>query len=60
MDDQGRDGYTLRETMELPKTLSECMQDVNVHGIKIRHKLKFIVALHNPDGHTSEVRLLIC
>ncbi|KAJ5051878.1 uncharacterized protein L3040_001641 [Drepanopeziza brunnea f. sp. 'multigermtubi'] len=56
MDEEGRNGYTLKESMELPKTLSECMQDVNVHGIKIRHKVKFIVALHNPDGHTSELR----
>jgi hypothetical protein len=39
----------------LPKTLSKCLQDVDVHGIKIRHKVKFNIALHNPDGHISEV-----
>jgi hypothetical protein len=43
--------------MPLPKRLSKCLQDVDVHGIKIRHKVKFNIALHNPDGHVSEVRL---
>lgn len=58
IDDSGQDGYTLHEKMPLPKRLSKCLQDVDVHGIKIRHKVKFNIALHNPDGHVSEVRLL--
>jgi hypothetical protein len=57
LDDSGQDGYTLHERMPLPKRLSKCLQDVDVHGIKIRHKVKFNIALHNPDGHVSEVRL---
>jgi hypothetical protein len=57
LDDSGQDGYTLHEKMPLPKKLSKCLQDVDVHGIKIRHKVKFNIALHNPDGHVSEVRL---
>jgi hypothetical protein len=56
LDDNGQDGYTLKEKMPLPKSLSRCMQDVDVHGIKIRHKVKFNIALHNPDGHVSELR----
>jgi len=55
MNDDGLDGYTLTERMPLPKTLKMCLQDVDVHGIKIRHKVKFNIALHNPDGHVSEV-----
>ena len=55
LDDSGQDGYRLEETMPLPKTLSKCLQDADVHGIKIRHKVKFNIALHNPDGHISEV-----
>jgi hypothetical protein len=55
LDDSGQDGYTLHEKMPLPKRLSKCLQDVDVHGIKIRHKVKFNIALHNPDGHVSEV-----
>ncbi len=55
LNENGQDGYTLSEKMPLPKTLSRCLQDVDVHGIKIRHKVKFNIALHNPDGHISEV-----
>ncbi|KAH9208685.1 hypothetical protein DL95DRAFT_394987 [Leptodontidium sp. 2 PMI_412] len=56
MNEDGQDGYTLTERMPLPKTLKLCLQDVDVHGIKIRHKVKFNIALHNPDGHVSELR----
>lgn len=52
----GQDGYTLKETMPLPKSLKRCVQDCEIHGIKIRHRVKFNIALHNPDGHTSELR----
>ena len=55
LNDEGQDGYRLTEKMPLPKKLSRCLQDVDIHGIKIRHKVKFNVALHNPDGHVSEV-----
>lgn len=55
LDDSGQDGYSLKQTLPLPKSLKKCLQDVETHGIKIRHKVKFNVALHNPDGHTSEV-----
>ena len=52
----GQDGYVLRETMPLPKSLKRCVQDCETHGIKVRHRVKFNIALHNPDGHTSELR----
>jgi hypothetical protein len=55
LDENGQDGYTLKEVMPLPKKLQKCVQDVDTHGIKIRHKVKFNIALHNPDGHISEV-----
>ncbi|KAB8293937.1 hypothetical protein EYC80_009410 [Monilinia laxa] len=56
LDDSGQDGFKMTEYMPLPKRLSKCIQDVDVHGIKIRHKVKFNIALHNPDGHISELR----
>ncbi|KAI9742999.1 MAG: hypothetical protein M1818_003294 [Claussenomyces sp. TS43310] len=56
LDDSGQDGYSLKQSLPLPKSLKHCMQDVETHGIKMRHKVKFNVALHNPDGHTSELR----
>ncbi|TGO62409.1 hypothetical protein BOTNAR_0114g00080 [Botryotinia narcissicola] len=40
LDDSGQDGFKMTEFMPLPKRLSRCIQDVDVHGIKIRHKLR--------------------
>lgn len=54
--DEQAEGYQFARFLELPKTLKKCVQDADIHGIKIRHKLKFNVALHNPDGHVSELR----
>ncbi|KAK2813545.1 hypothetical protein FQN49_008292, partial [Arthroderma sp. PD_2] len=50
------DGYQFSRVLELPKKLCKCIQDTDTKGIKIRHKLKFKIQLHNPDGHTSELR----
>lgn len=54
--DTGQEGWLMNTTLDLPRKLGKCLQDVNVQGIKIRHKLKLIVALKNPDGHVSELR----
>lgn len=56
LDDSSHDGYIFKEIMPLPKTLSRCLQNMDVRGIKVTHKIHFHVALHNPDGHISEVR----
>ncbi|KAK4147486.1 uncharacterized protein C8A04DRAFT_8917 [Dichotomopilus funicola] len=53
---EGQEGWVVHTTLNLPKRLTKCLQDVNVKGIKIRHKLKVVVALNNPDGHVSELR----
>lgn len=58
IEDSGQEGWVMNANLDLPRKLGKCMQDTNVHGIKIRHKLKMVVALHNPDGHVSEVRHL--
>lgn len=52
----GQEGWTVAHSLALPKRLKQCVQDVNHHGIKIRHKLKLVVGLKNPDGHVSELR----
>lgn len=54
--DEEAEGFKFSRFIELPKTLKRCLQDCNVNGIKVRHKLKFNVQLHNPDGHISELR----
>ncbi|KAK3303512.1 uncharacterized protein B0T15DRAFT_277481 [Chaetomium strumarium] len=55
-DDNGPEGWVVDTSLDLPKKLARCLQDVNAKGIKIRHKLKLVVALNNPDGHVSELR----
>ena len=54
--DEAAEGYNFSRYIELPKSLNKCLQDTETRGIKIRHKLKFNIQLHNPDGHTSELR----
>lgn len=53
--DEEAEGYQFSRYLDLPKTLTRCLQDTDTRGIKIRHKLKFRVQLLNPDGHISEV-----
>lgn len=53
--DEMAEGYQFSRHLDLPKTLTRCLQDTDTRGIKIRHKLKFRVQLLNPDGHVSEV-----
>ncbi|CAJ0547918.1 Ff.00g046720.m01.CDS01 [Fusarium sp. VM40] len=56
IEDTGQEGWALTKKLNLPKRLRQCVQDLNHHGIKIRHKIKLTVALCNPDGHISELR----
>ena len=56
IEDTGQEGWIVKKDLPLPTTLGKCQQDVNVHGIKIRHKLKLVVCIRNPDGHASELR----
>lgn len=55
IEDTGQDGWALTKQLNLPRKLRQCVQDLNHHGIKVRHKIKLTVALKNPDGHISEV-----
>ncbi|UNI22652.1 hypothetical protein JDV02_008518 [Purpureocillium takamizusanense] len=56
IEDTGQEGWVLIKPLSLPKRLRQCIQDLNHHGIKVRHKIKLTVALKNPDGHISELR----
>lgn len=56
IEDTGQEGWVMHTHLDLPRRLGKCLQDVNVHGIKVRHKIKLVAALKNPDGHTSELR----
>lgn len=54
--EEAAEGFQFSRYLELPKSLTKCIQDCNVKGIKVRHKIKFNIQLHNPDGHVSELR----
>lgn len=56
IEDSGQEGWLLNKPLPLPKKLRQCIQDLNHHGIRVRHKIKLTVALRNPDGHISELR----
>ncbi|KAL8358668.1 hypothetical protein RB601_009855 [Gaeumannomyces tritici] len=56
IENTGQEGWVMNAQLDLPRKLGKCIQDVNAHGIKVRHKLKMVVALRNPDGHVSELR----
>lgn len=51
------DKWEINSLISIPASLSKCTQDVDIlTNIKVRHKLKFVVGLINPDGHVSELR----
>ena len=51
------DNWEFDTTLELPSSLSKCTQDCSIESfIRVRHKLKFVIELINPDGHISELR----
>ncbi|EEB05776.1 arrestin/PY protein 1 [Schizosaccharomyces japonicus yFS275] len=50
------DHYEVNKNLQLPTSLTRCLQDCDIPGIKNRHKLRFTISLKNPDGHVSELR----
>ncbi|CCG82675.1 Arrestin domain-containing protein [Taphrina deformans PYCC 5710] len=48
--------WEIDQSLTIPSSLTDCVQDCEVAHIRVRHKLKFIVSLQNPDGHVSELR----
>jgi arrestin-related trafficking adapter 4/5/7 len=50
-----QDGSTLERVIPLPKRLSKCVPDVDVCGIKLRHRIRVDLDLRNPNGHISQV-----
>ncbi|SCU90956.1 LAME_0E10638g1_1 [Lachancea meyersii CBS 8951] len=52
-----QDKWELEASFKIPPSLSKCTQDCSIlSNIKVRHKLKFVISLINPDGHVSELR----
>src|SRR5699024_331463 len=59
IEETNQEGWVIKQSIELPKALSECSQDIDAHGIKIYHKLKLHIPIRNPDGHVSHVSPLL-
>lgn len=56
-DDYPMDRWEITSFLKVPHSLSQCTQDCDIlTHIKVRHKLKFVIGLVNPDGHVSELR----
>lgn len=52
-----QDRWEVNTMLQIPPSLSKCTQDCTLlNSIKVRHKIKFIISLVNPDGHVSELR----
>ncbi|KAF2194038.1 hypothetical protein K469DRAFT_709530 [Zopfia rhizophila CBS 207.26] len=49
------ESYHFKMSLELPKSLKKCRQDIDTEHIKFSHKLRIYVNLHNPEGHTSQL-----
>ncbi|KAI5807409.1 hypothetical protein DFH27DRAFT_317931 [Peziza echinospora] len=54
--EDGEEKWFMHTALQLPRSLAKCVQDCTVGPIKVRHKLRVSIQLHNPDGHTSELR----
>lgn len=51
------DRWEVTSFLRIPANLAKCTQDCDIQThLKVRHKLKFVIELRNPDGHTSELR----
>lgn len=53
------ESYQFSQSLQLPQALGHCVQDTDDMGVRVSHKLKIHVRMHNPDGHESELRLAI-
>lgn len=51
------DKWEISAFLPIPASLAKCTQDCDIEShVKVRHKLKFVIGLINPDGHVSELR----
>lgn len=48
--------WAITQKLDIPNQLSDCIQDMDVHGIRVHHKVRVVIPLRNADGHISEVR----
>ncbi|KAF4967836.1 hypothetical protein FZEAL_10478 [Fusarium zealandicum] len=52
-------GWVLVKPLDLPKRLGQYSQDLDVQGISVSHKMRIMIPLQNPDGHTSQLDMAL-
>lgn len=55
LDDAGQQVWSITQKLDIPSRLSDCIQDMDVHGIRVRHRVRVVIPLRNAHGHISEV-----
>ncbi|KAG8672670.1 hypothetical protein FPOAC2_06064 [Fusarium poae] len=59
IEETNQEGWIIKQALNLPKTVAEYSQDIDTQGIKIWHKLKIHIPIHNQDGHVSHLDMAI-
>ncbi|RSM02428.1 hypothetical protein CDV31_010930 [Fusarium ambrosium] len=47
--------WMITKKLDIPNRLCDCSQDIDVHGIRVHHKVRVVIPLRNADGHISEL-----
>ncbi|KAH7230740.1 hypothetical protein B0J15DRAFT_506257 [Fusarium solani] len=51
----GQQVWSITQKLDIPNRLSDCIPDMDVHGIRVQHKVRVVIPLRNADGHISEL-----
>ncbi|RSL47800.1 hypothetical protein CEP54_013228 [Fusarium duplospermum] len=49
--------WAITKKLNIPNRLCDCIQDLNVHCIRVYHKVRVVIPLRNADGHISELAM---
>ncbi|RMJ17080.1 hypothetical protein CDV36_003273 [Fusarium kuroshium] len=49
--------WAMTKKLDIPNRLCDCIQDLDVHGIRVYHKVRVVIPLRNADGHISELAM---
>ncbi|EEU35910.1 uncharacterized protein NECHADRAFT_35084, partial [Fusarium vanettenii 77-13-4] len=53
----GQQVWAITQKLDIPNQPSDCIQDMDVHGIRVHHKVRVVIPLRNADGHISELTM---
>ncbi|KAG0172168.1 hypothetical protein DFQ28_011453 [Apophysomyces sp. BC1034] len=51
--------WSKSQVIPVPRSADDVQCSVQNNAVKIRHKLKFVLSIQNPDGHVSELRACV-